>query len=126
MLSQVEVIKETRGKLEAGVEAIMTKANELTSDVEEKHVENSRLTKEVEELQRRKVKLSSEVNGKEESLARLNSIGFLDEDLLRLRTILERIAAGKTKEIGNISGIADPSLIENLINNHTSQMRNEK
>ena len=35
-----------------------------------------------------------------------------------LRTVLEKIAAGKTDEIGNISGIADPSLIESLIKNH--------
>jgi hypothetical protein len=33
------------------------------------------------------------VEGREESLARLTDIGFRDEDLLRLRTIMERMAS---------------------------------
>jgi acetyl-CoA synthetase len=32
-----------------------------------------------------------------------------------MRRILQKIAAGKTEELGDVSTIADPSVIENLI-----------
>jgi len=93
--SQLEVIKKTKGKLEADVEALMTKVKELESEVDERQAENSRLSNEVRQLKQQKIKLSSEVDGKEVSLDRLKDIGFLDEDLLRMRIILERIAQEK-------------------------------
>lgn len=96
--SQLEAVKKTKGKLEADVEALTAKVKELKSRVDEEEAENSRLSKEVREFMQRKTELSSEVDGKEASLTRLNDIGFLDEDLLRLRAILERI--GKSTGIG--------------------------
>ena len=53
------------------------------------------MRREVKDLQRKKIRLSSEVDGKEESLRRLNDIGLADEDLLRLRTFLERMSKGE-------------------------------
>ena len=67
------------------------KSQQLKTKVIEANKERAQLDEEVKELQIRKVKLSSEVDGKEESLRRLNDIGFSDEDLLRLRNLLERM-----------------------------------
>ena len=84
--------EKTRGKLETEVDGLTVKVKDLKSKADENRAEGQQLAKEVRQLKRRKVKLSSEVNGKEESLIRLNDIGFLDEDLLRLRAFIERIA----------------------------------
>ena len=90
--SQLEGLKKTKGKLEAEVDGLTIKVKDLKSKADENRAESQQLAKEVRQLKRRKVKLSSEVNGKEESLIRLNDIGFLDEDLLRLRAFIERMA----------------------------------
>jgi seryl-tRNA synthetase len=66
---------------------------ELVSRVSELEKERSSLVKETRGLKSRKTRISSEVEGKEQSLARLANIGFRDEDLLRLRTIMERMAS---------------------------------
>lgn len=63
---------------------------ELKSRIKEAEEEKSRLDKETRDLQRKKAKLSAEIDGKEESLRRLNDIGFSDEDLLRLGSFIER------------------------------------
>jgi len=60
--------------------------------VKETEKERLELRRETKDLRGRKVKLCSEVDGKEESLRRLNDIGFPDEDLLRLRNLFEKIA----------------------------------
>jgi len=90
--SQIEGLRKTKGKLETEVDGLTIKVKALKSKADENMAESLRLAKEVRDLKRRRVKLSSEVGGKEESLLRLNDVGFLDEDLLRLRTILERTA----------------------------------
>ena len=97
-LMQLERIKKAKGKLENEVDGLTAKGKSLKSKVDENKAESLRLAREVRELKRRKVKLSSEVDGMEESLVRLNDIGFLDEDLLRLNTIIKRIA--KDSEAG--------------------------
>ncbi|MFC1929940.1 hypothetical protein ACFLW6_03665 [Chloroflexota bacterium] len=89
---QVEELRKAKGKLEIEVDGLITMVKNLKSKANENMAENLRLAKEVRELKRRRVKLSSEVDGKEESLLRLNDIGFLDEDLLRLKAILDRTA----------------------------------
>ena len=90
---QKDTLSKEKGDLDNQVKILTRSATELRSRVAELEKERSGLAKEIRELKRRKTKLSSEVEGKEESLARLNEIGFLDEDLLRLRTIIERIAS---------------------------------
>ena len=74
------------------MEILTIKLRELTSKVKETEKERYELNREIKELQGRKVKLCSEVDGKEESLRRLSDIGFVDEDLLRLRSLVEKIA----------------------------------
>ena len=90
--SQLEGLKKTRGKLETEVDGLTVKVKDLKSKADENRAESQQLAKEVRGLKRLKAKLSSEVNGREESLIRLNDIGFLDKDLLRLRAFIERIA----------------------------------
>ena len=97
-LMQLERIKKAKGKLETEVDGLTAKGKWLKSKVDENKAESLRLAREVRELKRRKVKLPSEVDSMEESLVRLNDIGFLDEDLLRLNTIIKRIA--KDSEAG--------------------------
>ncbi len=69
-----------------------TKVEEVKTKVIERGREMGQLSEEVKDLKAKRKKLSLEVDGKEESLIRLNDIGLLDEDLLRLKAILERIA----------------------------------
>ncbi|MBI2853035.1 MAG: hypothetical protein HYX84_08060 [Chloroflexi bacterium] len=97
-----EVVAQLKGKIdslsrkkialneELGATSLQLK--ELKSKMAERKSECLQLAKEVKELEKSKVKLSSEVNGKQESLARLYDLGFLDEDLLRLMAIIENIA----------------------------------
>ncbi len=89
---QKDMLSKEKGDLENQVKVLTRGVAEVGSRVAELEKERSGLAKEIRELKRRKTKLLSEVEGKEESLARLNDIGFRDEDLLRLRTIIERIA----------------------------------
>ncbi len=102
--ARLETINKTKGKLEASIDKFITREKELKPRVERRQADDSRLTGEVRELEQRKRKLSAEIDGKEASLVRLNDIGFQDEDLLRLRTILERI--------GHCSGISQDKLKE--------------
>ncbi len=90
--SRFERLKKTKGELETEVDGLTIRVKDLKSNADENKTESLRLAKEVRELKRRKVKLSSEVDSKEASLLRLSDIGFRDEDLLRLRAIIERIA----------------------------------
>ncbi|MFC1893826.1 hypothetical protein ACFLYR_07385 [Chloroflexota bacterium] len=89
---QLERNKKEKENLENHVEMLTIKLRELTSKVKETEKERDELNREIKDLRGRKVRLCSEVDGKEESLGRLNDIGFLDEDLLRLGRLLERIA----------------------------------
>lgn len=89
--SHLEKLDKSRAKLESDVEMLLSRAKELKSRIDENMLERAALNKDVKELKQQKVKLSSQVDGKEESLIRLNNIGFQDEDLLRLSAILERI-----------------------------------
>ena len=90
--SQVVALERTVKELRGGVDIQEAKLQELRSRVREAREEKSQLDKEIKEFNRRMVRLSSEVDGKEESLRRLNGIGFSDEDLLRLRSLLEKMA----------------------------------
>lgn len=91
LVSQVNTLKGTKEELQSSLETQEIKSQELTTKVLEASKERDQLGKEVKELQIRKGKLSSEVDGKEESLRRLNEIGFSDADLLRLKNLFERM-----------------------------------
>jgi chromosome segregation ATPase len=88
--SQLESLERTKNRLENAVEIQTKKLQELKSKTRETEEERSQLDRETKDLQRRKTKLFSEVDGREESLRRLNDIGLLDEDLLRITTFIER------------------------------------
>ncbi len=91
LTSQALDLRETTQELQNSKVTLMIELEDLQSQTKEAKEEGTRLKKEVEESRRRLVKLPSEVDGKETSLIRLNDIGFRDEDLLRLRAIIERI-----------------------------------
>ena len=88
--AQFESLERAKNKLENEVEMQKARLQELKSRIKEAGEEKSRLDKETKDLQGKKTKLSSEIDGKEESLRRLNDIGFSDEDLLRLGSYIER------------------------------------
>jgi len=90
--SQVVALERTAEKLQDGVDMQGAKLQELRSRVREAREEKSRLDKEIRESSRRTRRLSSEVDAKEESLGRLNEIGFSDEDFLRLRSLFQKMA----------------------------------
>jgi chromosome segregation ATPase len=92
-LPRLQQLEDTKTRLETEVRFLAEKTKRLQPIVDERESACAGLLEKTRALQDRKVKSSSEVDGKEASLARLNTIGFRDEDLLRLRTILERMAA---------------------------------
>ena len=100
--SQVVALERTVKELRGGVDIQEAKLQELRSRVREAREEKSRLDKEIKEFNRRMVRLSSEVDGKEESLRRLNGIGFSDEDLLRLRSLLEKMAKKEGTQVNQV------------------------
>ena len=60
------------------------------------------MDRETKDLHRRKVKLSSEVEGKEESLRKLELMGFSDEDLLRLKAFFEKISKDENNDVTKV------------------------
>jgi chromosome segregation ATPase len=92
LTSQELNLKKTTQELGNSKVKLFIELEDIESETREAKEERNRLNKELEELRKRLVKLSSEVDGKEASLIRLNDIGFRDEDLLRLRALIERIA----------------------------------
>ena len=90
--SELESLEIIKSRLENAVEIQTDKLNEQKSKTREIEEERSRLSRETKDLQRRRTKLSSEVDGREESLRRLNDIGFSDEDLLRITNFIESIS----------------------------------
>jgi chromosome segregation ATPase len=92
LASQAISLKETTQELQNSKVTLIIELEDLQSKMKEAKEEGTRLNKELEESRRRLAKLSSEVDGKEASLIRLNDIGLLDEDLMRLKAVLERIA----------------------------------
>ena len=100
--SQVITLERTAKELRGDVDIQEAKLQELRARVKEAKDEKLQLDKETKELKRRMVKLSSEVNGKEESLERLNDIGFPDEDLLRLRSLLEKMAEKEGTQVNQV------------------------
>ena len=92
---QLESMKRAKEKLEDQTEIQNTKVEELKVKVKELKEEKALLNRQVEDLKRRETKLLADVEGKEESLIRLNEIGLADEDLLRLRTFLEKMSGNE-------------------------------
>jgi chromosome segregation ATPase len=91
-------MKRAKEKLGDQTEIQNTKVEELKVRVKELKEEKALLSKQVKELERKETKLSADVEGKEESLIRLNEIGLADEDLLRLRTLLEKMSENEGVE----------------------------
>ena len=100
--SKLDTMRREGDRLENDVQIQINKLQELKSRLKEAEQERSATDKEVKDLHRKKVKLASEVDGKEETLQRLSDIGFSDEDLLRLKSFLERIGKDKKNDMAKI------------------------
>ena len=128
--SELESLERTKNRLENAVEIQTTKLNELKLKTKETLEEKSQLSREAKDLQRRKTKLSSEVGDREESLRRLNAIGLLEEDLLRITTFIEKtsrkegISGNKLrKRFLSVFGLfEDMSGLENWLKAETQQV----
>ncbi|MDD5095739.1 MAG: hypothetical protein PHV74_15405 [Dehalococcoidia bacterium] len=81
-----------KAKLETEVGVLTDSAKGLQSRIDKSRLARTALDKEIQELQQKKTTLSAQVDGKQASVVRLNTIGLYDEDLLRLRAIIERMA----------------------------------
>ena len=95
-------MKREKERLENDVQIQTTKIQELKSRLKEVEGEKSTLDRETKDLHRRKVKLSSEVEGKDETLRKLGEIGFSDEDLLRLKSFLERMSKDENIDLTKV------------------------
>jgi len=100
--SQIEAFKRGKERLENDVQIQTSKIQELKSRLKEAEGEKSTLDRETKDLHRRKIKLSSEVEGKDETLRKLEEIGFSDEDLLRLKAFLERVSKDENNEVAQV------------------------
>jgi len=103
LLSQLDALKREKEKLENDVQIQTTRIQELKSRLKEAEEQKSTLDRETKDLNRRKVKLSSEVEGKEESLRKLEFMGFSDEDLLRLKAFLEKISKDENNDVTQVT-----------------------
>jgi predicted nucleic acid-binding Zn-ribbon protein len=92
LAAQVNVLEKKNDQLKSSVEIQSAKLQDIKTALAEAVAERAQLRKEVKELKKLKVKFSSEVDGKVESLTRLEYIGFSDEDLIRLRNIIEEMS----------------------------------
>jgi predicted nucleic acid-binding Zn-ribbon protein len=90
--AQLQQLENAKFKLDTQVNALADEVKGLQSIVEGSKSVRTALNEEIQELQQKKVKLSSQVDGKEESLARLNVIGFQEEDILKIEAILDWIS----------------------------------
>lgn len=88
-----------KDKLDNEIEIQAARLSDLKGKIKEAREEKLQLDKETEDLQRKRSKLSSDIGGKEETVRRLNDIGFSDEDLLRLRAFIDRTS--KNEGISN-------------------------
>lgn len=100
--SQLEALKRENERLENDEQIQITRIRESKSRLKEAESEKSTLDKETKDLYGRKVKLSSEVEGKEESLRKLDEMGFSYEDLLRLKTFIERMSKGEHNDVNKV------------------------
>jgi len=100
--SKLDTMRREGDRFENDVQIQINKLQELKSRLKEAEQERSATDKEVKDLHRKKVKLASEVDGKEETLQRLSDIGFSDEDLLRLKSFLERMGKDKKNDMAKI------------------------
>jgi chromosome segregation ATPase/transposase-like protein len=89
---ELESLKRAKEKLEDQTEIQDTKKQGLESEVKELREEKAQLNKQIKNLKRKEIEISAHVEGGEESLMRINEIGLADEDLLRLRTLLEKMS----------------------------------
>lgn len=92
LTSEVNALRSRRDEVKGSVDAESVKVEEIKATVTAANEEFSQLKNEIEDLQKKKVKLCSEVGGKEDSLAKLKEMGFSEEDLLRLRNLIEGMA----------------------------------
>jgi|GEM_PF-2004071 chromosome segregation ATPase len=74
------------------IELQSQKLKEANDKVDAAHKILNQTEKDVEILKKQKIKLGVEVNGKEKALKRLQELNFSEEDLLRLRNTVERMA----------------------------------
>ncbi len=95
--TQAERAKAVRNSVDTGE----AKLKELSSAVKKASEEKTSLAKQIREFERRMARLRSEVDGKEESLKRLNELGFSDEDLLRLSSLVEKMARAGGVDTGD-------------------------
>jgi chromosome segregation ATPase len=102
--SQVVVLEKKTQDVQGDVDIEATELQELNSLVKEAREQKAQLDKETEELNRRMAGLRSEVDGKEESLRRLSTLHFSDEDLLCLWSLLEKMA---NKQVTDIADVKD-------------------
>ncbi len=100
--NRVNTLTKQRGDREAQLNTLVKKIDESKAKVMQGEKEKARLLKQIEELGFERTRLFSEVKGKEESLTRINSLGLQDEDLLRLRAIVKRMAADNSTDAKGI------------------------
>lgn len=101
---QVGKLKKERSDHDIQTQAVTKRLQELKSDVRELEAERAKLKKDIKALKLKSAELSSEIGGKEDILARINDIGFFDEDLIRVRTILEKMAEDNGVSDNEIKG----------------------
>ena len=100
--AQLDALKREKERLENDVKIQTTRTRELKSRLKETEEQKSTLERETKDLTRKKSKLSSEVEGKEESLRKLEVMGFSDEDLLRIKSFLERLSKDENDDITKV------------------------
>ncbi|MFC2014789.1 hypothetical protein ACFLUP_02215 [Chloroflexota bacterium] len=90
--SELKVLENEREEEKALLETQGVTLKETGAAVVDAQEKITLLNKEIEGLEKKKIKLGSEVDGKEKSLKSLQEMNFSEEDLLRLRNLIENMA----------------------------------
>jgi len=100
--SEIETLKREKDKLGNDIQIQSTRIRELKLTIKKSEEQESVLDRDTSELEKKKVKLIAEVVGKEESLNRINEIGFSDEDLLRVKGFLARLSKDENNDLATV------------------------
>lgn len=89
---QIETLEKKRRELTSAVVTQEGRLQELEEQLRKSDEQKLNLDRVMRELERKNTRLSSQIGAKEEILGKLEQLGFSEEELLRLKAFIERLA----------------------------------
>ncbi|MDD5511185.1 MAG: hypothetical protein PHI12_10300 [Dehalococcoidales bacterium] len=99
---QIETLEKKRGELTSAVVTQEGRFQELEEQLRKSDGQKLNLDRVMRELEQKNTRLSSQIGTKEETLGKIEQLGFSEEDLLRLKAFIEEIAKNDQADVGYI------------------------